>query len=477
MATNIFSPEDIVIKRVRLYAERFPSNYQYLNLAGFENDNANGAGGAPIVTELSIYENLFKPYLTATMTIQDDQDLYRLADISGVERVEIEFEAPGGDQSVPITKTFIITAIEDIIKTNDYNTILNISLIEDVAFYNSQLNLSKAYTGTCEEIIFKIIEDNFSFKGLKFDSNNISFQKAFRYIAPNVDPFTAIDHILAKMTTELGMPFFLYSSLYEDNFVITDLNTILTKDALNKDKPFVYSQASASIVSSQDINTKALSVYSYDPGQLENTFALTQQGAIGFKFNAMNATNGNLLQTKNVSIKEYLKAVADASNLPEGQTLIQIDEDFIADPSGQDNRRLTEFTPVIFNTLVGETYRDGLLSYDGDQYEMFLRLVKEHVMTNMLKNMYSIHVPGLIFSFNNPSAAVGNQIELDVFKNNPEDERSDMIDHKKSGSFVILNRRHIIDFQNKGRHTVVLNIARLFNKVQLSWAMHFMEII
>ena len=270
------------------------------------------------------------------------------------------------------------------------------------------------------------------------------------------------------MTTELGMPFFLYSSLYEDNFVITDLNTILTKDALNKDKPFVYSQASANIVSSQDINTKALSVYSYDPGQLENTFALTQQGAIGFKFNAMNATNGNLLQTKNVSIKEYLKAVADASNLPEGQTLIQIDEDFIADPSGQDNRRLTEFTPVIFNTLVGETYRDGLLSYDGDQYEMFLRLVKEHVMTNMLKNMYSIHVPGLIFSFNNPSAAVGNQIELDVFKNNPEDERSDMIDHKKSGSFVILNRRHIIDFQNKGRHTVVLNIARLFNKVQLA---------
>ena len=176
MAVAINSPEDIIIKSIRMTAERYDVP---IFLAGNEIDGADGMGGSPSVIEFNMYESLFKPYITANMVVIDDTDFYRTTDITGVERIIIEFEAPGGEGSV-IQKTFVIKAIEESVKTNDFTSILNISLIEDIGYYNALLNINRAYNGIGEVMLFNIIADNFKSRTLDIQSEFLSYGKSFR---------------------------------------------------------------------------------------------------------------------------------------------------------------------------------------------------------------------------------------------------------------------------------------------------------
>lgn len=479
MASTVFSPEDIVIEKIRMFTNRFP-NGKELVLAGIENDTVEGTGGAPIVSEFSVYEDVFRPYVTANMILVDDQDLYRAADIVGTERVEIRFKAPGENNATTITKKFVIRSVEDSVKTNDYTQVLNISLIEDIGFYNDMLNVSKSYTGTCEEIIFKIVQDNFDPRTVRFASNpgNVSTQKAFRYFVPNVDPFTAISQILDKMTTEHGMPFFFYSSIYEDEFVLVDLHTMLSRDPMNsvngETKPFVFSQATSNMVSDKDLEAKALSVISYEPRRSEDTHLLAIRGALSSKVSTINASTGEPFEIK-FNMVEVMQNLIEAGDIPAGQSIIDIDNEFVADPYEINLTKLSEpgsygFQTRQFNYIIGDTFPQdpGIQSFYGDPYEAWLSTTKEHFIDHLVKNVCTIHVPGLLFSFRDLKSSVSNQIALDIFKNNFSEKEIDIIDNKRSGFFIILKKRHIFDLQSKGRHTVVLDIAKLFNRTKTS---------
>ena len=127
MATPLVSAEQLKIVSIRLEADRYN---QPLFLAG------NGRSG--VVVEVNIYEDLSKGFLTGGIVIQDDLDIYRVADLVGTERIVVEFETPDRSSGL-ITKTFIIEEITDNIKTNDQSSFLSMALIEDIKFYNDQI--------------------------------------------------------------------------------------------------------------------------------------------------------------------------------------------------------------------------------------------------------------------------------------------------------------------------------------------------
>ena len=287
-----------------------------------------------------------------------------------------------------------------------------------------------------------------------------------------------MQHILDKMSTEIGLPFFLYSSIYQDKFVLTDLQTILKKDTMNlvgsELKPFVYSQGQTNIAS-DDLEAKSLNVMSYEPKRLDSTFDLFSLGALGSKFRTINVTSGKAFNN-HINMLDLMQRLIDRGDIPAEQGVIQIDEKFIADPIGEDTRSLVDFEPVHFNLLFNETYPEvrnnagdiispGTNSYSNDEFELFLKVYKEHFMSNLLKNVYNIFVPGLLFSFGDHTS-VGNQIALNIFKNEIAEKEVNVVDEKKSGYFVILKKRHKFDLQTKGKHTVVLEISRLFNRIE-----------
>ena len=145
--SDIVSAEQLKIISIRMESERFSEPLIF--------SNASDSG---IVIEFNIYENLTLGYLTGDIILQDDQDIYTQADINGTERIVLEFVVP--DQTTKsIIKTFVVEEITDSIKSNDYSSIVSLSLVEDIKFYNDLNKFSKAYTGTGEQIIKNIVKD------------------------------------------------------------------------------------------------------------------------------------------------------------------------------------------------------------------------------------------------------------------------------------------------------------------------------
>tara|TARA_R110000803_G_scaffold49535_1_gene103091 strand:+ start:914 stop:2311 length:1398 start_codon:yes stop_codon:yes gene_type:complete len=463
--SGIFSPEQISIASIRIEAERFPQG-QALSIAGYE------VTGAPIAVEFNMYESMFKPYTTAALTIQDDADLYRLADISGVERVIIEFEAADFQGSL-IKKTYIIRNVEKSVKSNDYTNMINLSLVEDIKYYNDLNTISRAYTGTGEKILSDIIRDQFN-RELVIEAKD-SFQKEFRFIVPYLTAFDAIKKILSKMSTELGMPYFLYSSIYSDDFILTDLETIIGKPAFNDRKPFTYSQAQANMASG-DLEAKALSIINYSGRNLENTLALAKGGGIGSRSMFIDATSGQV-SDNHINMFERLSVLVDNDLINPDHTVISIDNEFIADPSGIDRRTIGDFNTANFNMVTsspypelvdgeGQTVSNSVLGFNEDDRLGFssLRLIKEHFISNLVKNVYNIFVPGLVFSYKNNNTSVGNVIQIEIMKNNVETNEIELTDSKRSGNFLMLSKAHIFNIQSD-THNVSIDISRITNRV------------
>ena len=96
---GIASAEQFHVIEISISSERFKSG-QRLYLAGERNK-------APVVAEVNIYEHIFAPYLTGSLIMIDDNDVYRVADLKGTERVHIRFQIPDAVET-QVSKTFVI---------------------------------------------------------------------------------------------------------------------------------------------------------------------------------------------------------------------------------------------------------------------------------------------------------------------------------------------------------------------------------
>ncbi len=446
MATPLVSAEQLKIVSIRLEADRYN---QPLFLAG------NGRSG--VVVEVNIYEDLSKGFLTGGIVIQDDLDIYRVADLVGTERIVVEFETPDRSSGL-ITKTFIIEEITDNIKTNDQSSFLSMALIEDIKFYNDLIRFSKAYTGTGEEIISAIAKDKLG-REVVIESKVSSFQQAFRYIVPFQDPLSAIYTVLSKMTTETGLPFFFYSSVVDNKFYLTDLQTIIQEKSFNEVMPFVYDQFNTV---KSDIESQAVNITNLDLGLLENTLEIALDGGMGSQYNSVNATTGSPFKF-HIDMADWFARLTEAELFPKEQNFIAFDKKFIADPLQFDNKSITDYNTKIVTRVTSQPYNDtNGFSQEAYPAAEIYTMIRKSVISHLMKNIYSINMPGLLFGFS-IKTCVGHQVRMNVKRNNTDINTNTTIDEKRSGDFVILSKRHCFDIVGE-RHTVALNLSKLASR-------------
>ena len=115
-----------------------------------------------LTQQIAIYENINTAYLTGSITILDDHELYGILDMSGTERITFSFRAHKDfvDGSRIITKTFIITNI-DMKKSNDNTSLMYCDIMEEHGYVDNLINFSKSYTDTGENILTKILRISF----------------------------------------------------------------------------------------------------------------------------------------------------------------------------------------------------------------------------------------------------------------------------------------------------------------------------
>ena len=117
--------------------------------------------------ELSMFEHISMPYLTGKLVLVDDFGLLDFPGIKGSEKIVIEFGYPAS-YIKNITKTFIIRSIASAETYNDFTNVFVFDLIEDIGYYDKVQKISKGYTGTGEQIIQSILQDNL---GIELDTN------------------------------------------------------------------------------------------------------------------------------------------------------------------------------------------------------------------------------------------------------------------------------------------------------------------
>lgn len=418
----------------------------------------------PVSLELDIYENIALPYLTASLSMFDGSDIFGLGQLSGTEKVTVIFESAVDE--IPIEKTFVIHSISST-KNNDSSALLIFQLIENIGAVNNITKISKSYQGFGEQIIAKIVKDNFNQEILDLSRSvsdiasgvQKSEQSEFRYILPYISPFTGISAILQKITTPRGLPFFFYSSISSNQLILKDMETMLSTAPFNVESPLFYSADTAQ--REDDFQRTFFNIDQYGESQFnEDTLSLAMSGAITSLVNVTDITSGE--QTPfTVEVGKVVDALYNSQIT--SQPLLLYDRLF--EPY-DDGKTIEGYTSKIFNIMNSETFPYGPLGYNQEARtaQHFLKVIRKGIINHMMKNTFTISGPGSIMSTTNLLTTVGNQIRVEILNNViGEGAQQEQTDNKRSGNFIITAKKIRI-MVPEDTHSYTLNLARISNQ-------------
>ena len=121
----------------------------------------------PFMVEINIYEDIFTPALYGNIVIRDTRNIVGQFPIVGDEVVFLDIETPGlsststkHDPINKIEKAFAVYAVKNrmVFEDKEQHYILHFCSLE--AVYDNTTKISKKYSGTTDDIIYQIWEEN-----------------------------------------------------------------------------------------------------------------------------------------------------------------------------------------------------------------------------------------------------------------------------------------------------------------------------
>lgn len=181
-----------------------------------------------IFLELDLYEDLYSPCLTGTITIVESLNLISGIPILGEELLEIEFCTPTLDAS-PFKKQFYVTKIENRNHRGDKTQmyVLHFMAVEGITDLNKKL--SKAYSGNASDIVKRIYETELKQSDdLEVDISNSNI----KFVSPYWSPFQCINFATSRCLfphTSINVPNYLF---YQTNkkFKLKSLTNLFSQD-------------------------------------------------------------------------------------------------------------------------------------------------------------------------------------------------------------------------------------------------------
>ena len=191
------------------------------------------------IAELNIFESLDKPYLTGSVVILDDKSLFDRISFQGSERFTIEMASVDNTLDTVFSRTFIMTGVEDQVKSNDNgkSSMYSFTLLDEHAFLSSLKKLSRSFNGRIDEILIKLLATemklniDLSYLTLPSGESITPVQTNMRGIIPNLSPIDAVRWLTSRATSVTGAPFFTYATMHDDNLRLGCLDSMLSQKA------------------------------------------------------------------------------------------------------------------------------------------------------------------------------------------------------------------------------------------------------
>ena len=431
----------------------------------------------PVVTDIDIYEDIRKPYLTADIVFLDNSNIIDGAMIIGGEKITINIEKNTGNSS-PIIKTFYVHRITQQNRTGINAQVIALHLVEECFYISNLYNINRFYEGKGSEIIKKIVNE-FLEKQLVYGPSEPSSRRVggiqtsetqqYKLIVPNLNPLQAAMWIKNKLTTIDGWPFYLYSTFVSDNLVLKDLQTLMTDKILNPNQSFVWSHMN---ITPPEPHIARKTILNYKNVPSEDLIKLISEGFIGSKFSYINTA----LDTKDKVtfdydiVEDFLKPAIEDGTLSKNQPNPSFSPEFkhnnksfnkiqsrhIALMGGSNPYRVTNLPEDAeempqYPLALGEAYDEGTYKQFVNSYAARQLLVKSPI--NMTVN-------GFDFIDGDKHSTIGNQLRC-VFKKSDPSSNFDEDDKKLSGDYLIYRARHLI---KRDAYHISMNMVKMGNR-------------
>ena len=405
-----------------------------------------------IVTDIEIFENIERPYLTAKMLLVDDSNFYQEADIQGSERIYIKILS-SDEEAIAVEKTFFINKVEKVEKIQDNAQVIAFSLVEDCVYFSNLLNLNRHYSGKISKIIQTIGKNVLKKEVEVLDTDNVE-QQNINVIVPNMHPLPAMQWLTKRATTARGYPFYLYSTLIGDKLSYRDLGSLLAAPALNAGKDIKYVVSSTKVQDTMNVIQMRRNIENHSFTGQENLLDIIRKGMISSSFEFID-TLTEKTRTFGYDAKDDLfKKLITDEILSQDQPNPPINFNEIIE-----SKKINEYSnnhttriggSMAFRDSDGVTNPFKYVNYtnsyseskSGAEYKN--RIIRQSLQTMLTKNPLSINVNGIEFIKGDRHKTIGNNIYImfmtSLAQGNGEASPDDK---KKSGKYLIYSMRHM----------------------------------
>ena len=273
-------------------------------------------------------------------------------------------------------------------------------------------------------------------------------------------PLEAATWLTSKTTTELGMPFFLYATIHDQNLRYGSLDVMLQQDAWNAEIPFIFSPSNTQKQEEGgDPTLQYFQVQTMKSTKLQNTMKQVMSGGVGSLYSVTDLNNGRTM-SKHFSIMKLLGRANDAGIIDISKQ--NIHDNLYLTPANEtvniESQYLQDTDAVIFHDVVSRgVYSDKKSIHDESSPELFLKRIENLALRNMMfKNMFDVTVPGP--GFIRSGGAVGDIVRINVLSDDNSPEAPEPLDVLRSGDFLIYNTRHTF---KDTRHDVAMTVLKL----------------
>lgn len=439
-------------------------------------DDPGVIGGNPIgltnlTSELNLYEDVMKGYITAKLVVLDDAAIFsQVVEMQGTERLHIQVKGMEGNEGQIIDIHMKVVSIISQTKFQDRASVFVINAISDHGYRDSLSKVSRSYTGQLEDTTENILKAYLKLKVKKdpnyFPDGEKSIQGDVKVLIPYISPLESAEWLMERAAGKEGSPYFAWASVWDQRNPDGEIRfgtfkTMLAQGisaaAGNVDRQWWYSVGTVA----REPNSKAQrkSIVSFEQNNRENTLGMINQGTVGSSLQNLDTYTTQKMD-RHFDIGEFIEKLKGAVGSGAKNLLGTV----------YDNEHKVEVDGE--NKITGEhdaRYRNLITSYgtygwENSYHDVFdpsllmNKMRKSAVLSMLYKNVLDVSINGYNVMKEKLSAgdiavfAFDTQIVDDVgAKANKKDERT-------SGFYLILSTRHIF---SGNTHRVVMSCAKV----------------
>lgn len=452
---------EYIVKEALLSADRSFKTDQVIDIYG-------------MIAEVSIFESLEKPYLTAKVVVVDTQKVITdEVNLQGNEKLKLTITTDNHGklaENNDFTINLRVVSIEDDAKTNDYTSVFVLSCISEHAFHDSNVQISRSYKGQVEDISEKVLDDYLDVKVERDDTywKGETIQGRLKLIVPYLSPLDTVSWLTERGCMKDASPIFMWQTIWDEKDdtkvrlgnlgqmimqgslkVYSDASTTAARDykrtfTFFQRGPGLGTNSALDRESTSRENRSVLIGFGSTSTNSSDTLKMMQEGALGSRFSTLDTYTTQKFD-RHFDIEEYLDFYRK-ENVTKSKEVFPdaFDEDVKVTVGGE------EKSP----SKMDSRHRNAITSYGTYEWEnsyhdvadptAAMNKIRKGVVKNLMyRELIDVTLPG--YSFMIEELGTGDCIGLRIPENYTDDaaKKQTMKSEMHSGVYMILALRHI----------------------------------